>query len=557
MDDEERNRQAWARLHREQQARALRFGPRPEKERDKRRKLEPYVYGSISLAPPQELEAYLERFLPVFGRRDTLRQAELYVLGLLSGLDRKNGETMEAGVPGATQQGVWDFLVRSPWSAEALDRARVLDALQRAGCAGRPLDIVIDEVGWRKKGSHSVGVARQYLGCIGKVDNGQVAVSLHGCCEDFDLPLLGELYLTEKWAADKDRRAAAKIPEAMPFRTKPELALELLRRLSAWGLELGRIHGDAGYGDLAMLQALHADGLEFCLGVRSNARVRLPGEEWIPAVPAPPYSGHGRPREGEPARPRLHPISELHQVIPVSLWCPVVYRQGVGGEPLTREFVALRAHVVSAEANAESEELWLLLERPVTQPGTKDDLKQYVLSGPEALSLDELAQLAHRRPIIERNSYENSKQQVGLADYQGRSWGGFHHHLAMVWIALTWLMLQRRPLPPPAAPSGDQPMMRAPQSAAPASSPAQPPTLPFSSGCVPVAVAIPAPPLGPLPRQLWESVQEVHRRLCEWFAGMRFREILLTVLGAQPVAELLLVGVFPPLPALGPLPSGP
>lgn len=118
------------------------------------------------------------------------------------------------------------------------------------------------------------------------------------------------------------------------------------------------------------------------------------------------------------------------------------------GLPLTRQFVALRAHLNADGGMAASEELWLLLERSAPE----QDLKQYVVSGPATMSLDELAQIAHRRPVIERNSYENAKQEVGLDNYQGRSWIGFHHHLAMVRLALTWLILQSRPVPPPDLP---------------------------------------------------------------------------------------------------------
>lgn len=244
MDTEGRLRGAWQRLQREQQVRALRFGPRPEKPRDVRRKLEPFVFGSVSLTPPEQIATYLETFLPVFGRRDTLRQAQCYLLGLLSDLKRNNGETIEAAVPGATQQGVWDFLVRSPWSAEDLDRLRVLNAFAGAGWSGQPLDGVLDEVSWRKKGPLSVGVGRQYLGSLGKVDNGQVAVSLHGCSGLMDLPLLGELYLPEPWFADtekdKQRRQQARIPESRTFLTKPQIGLALIDRAPGLGAHLRR-----------------------------------------------------------------------------------------------------------------------------------------------------------------------------------------------------------------------------------------------------------------------------------------------------------------------------
>ena len=151
----------------------------------------------------------------------------------------------------------------------------------------------------------------------------------------------------------------------------------------------------------------------------------------------------------------------------------------------------------------------------------------------------------------------NAKQEAGLDEYQGRSWIGFHHHLAMVWFALTWLMLQRRPLPPPplsAASSSSDTPAPAPPPTEPPSLPASPVPLPLAGGtAVPVVVAIPAPSPLPLPRQLWESVQEVRRRLIEWFAGMRFREHLFAALGIARSAALLRPDVFAPLPALGPI----
>ena len=521
--------------------RKLRFGPRAERPRDVRRKLEPLEYGAVSLTLPDELRNYLETFRPVFGRRDTLQQGFYYATGLLSDLRRKNGETIEAAVPGATQQGVWDFLVRSPWSWEELDRVRVLDAFRRSGAAGQPIDGVLDEVGWRKKGSLSVGVSRQYLGCIGKVDNGQVAVSLHGCSPQIDLPLLGELYLPEAWLKDAERRKHARIPEDRVFLTKPEIGIRLIDRALDWGLVFNRIFADPGYADLDFIQALRDRNLPFCLGVKSTAVFWLPDEDWLPAVPAGPYSGHGRPRIDQPALPHLHTVADLRAGIADAHWHPVAYRDGIDGEPLVREFVALRAHLTSSEqvkagAAEAAGTVWLLLERPRAS-GAKDDYKQYVLSGPDTMTLDELALLAHRRPIIERNSYENAKQEVGLSQYQGRSWIGFHHHLSMAWLALTFLILHRNPLPPtdstPATPSQPEP----PPPAAPSSAS-------FGDTSVPLAVAPLAPEPLPRPHQVWESVQEVHRRLIEWFRGLRFREILFA-------------GRMPPLPSLGPVPLGP
>jgi len=657
-EQEQRNAQTWARLMRENALRALRFGPRPERQQKReaiwqdphKRKLEPRTFDTVSLTPPARLEQYLDRFAAVFGRRDTLRQAMLYVIGLLSGLSRKNGETMEAAVPGASQESIYNFMVRSRWSAEELDRVRVLDALDRAGGKGQPVDGIIDECGWRKKGRLSVGVARQYLGSLGKTDNGQVIVSVHLCCGEFDVPGTAELYMPEKqWGGDndasKERRAAAKVPAGWVFRTKPALALALLLRVRAWGLQLRRVHGDCGYSGLATILGLLNLGLEIALGVRGNDTVRLAQEPWLPAVPPPPYSGHGRPRQGQPSRPHLHTPDELRARLAADCWQPVAYRQDVNGERLIHEFVAVRAHVVhttkrkqpdSLPAGAESPELWLLLERPCGPgPHRPDDVKQYVLSGPDTMRLDQLAQIAHVRPLIERDSYENAKQEAGLADYQGRSWIGLHHHLAIVWLTLTWQMLMRLPLPPrppafsqpvappPSAPAGHGDGLSAnettphsqpasspapfdsasgPDPASPAdSAPAQPsadlppagaptpgtpPSDPTAATAAahPIACPDPAPPtarplaaasaataqppadpLGsipiarlassplPLPRQCWESVQQVRRSTGEWFRGMRAHELFFEAISAKAVIELLQTGALKPLPVLAPL----
>lgn len=531
---------AWARFVREEQLRALRFGPKPEQPLDQKRKLPKQDVPAVSITTPAEVEQYLSRFQRVFRYRSTLRQAMLYFLGLLSNLGRKNGETMEAGIPGATQQGVWDFLVRSPWSAEDLDRERVEHFRTACGVADRDLDIVIDEVSVLKQGKLSVGVARQYLGCVGKTANGQVTVTLHGVVDPYDLPLCGQLYLPEdEWALDAQRRKQARIPDDVPFQTKPELALRLLRRVAGWGLTIGRIYGDPGYGELNLMRQLDAQGWAYCLGIKSTFTVRLPEEPLPPTPEAPAYSGRGRPRKPPVVRPYLHTAAEVRQALPSAAWRGVPYRQGTDGRILEREFAAVR--VWPATKDRQGTALWLLLERPLDP--ASDDTKQYVLTGPESATLDELAQCAHRRPIIER-SYENAKQEVGLGDYQGRSWTGFHHHLAMVWLSMTWLHLFRRPL----LPLPDEPQASpAPSPSAP--DPAERPStsrlcLSLPTGAVFALLAVRALYALPLPRQVWESVQQVRRRLDSWFRAVIH-------------LELLLAGIRPRIPPLAQLPLSP
>ena len=292
VDDEElrKHRTVWLQQMHERAVRALRFGADVRDQRQqkreqmyddpRKRKLRPREFDAASLSPPEPVVRYLEGFRSVFKRRDTLAVAVLYVIGLLSDLPHKNGETMEAAIPGFTQEGAYRLLARGSWSAAELDRLRVLDGLDRAGCRNLPVDAIIDETSFAKKGTDSVGVARQYLGCLGKTDNGQVIVSLHLCAGDFDLPGTAEVFLPEKgWGgsdeACQQRRAAAKVPEDWVLRTKPELAVALLLRVRAWGLTLRRVYADAGYAALGMMLHLAALGLDFVLSLHTNTSVRL------------------------------------------------------------------------------------------------------------------------------------------------------------------------------------------------------------------------------------------------------------------------------------------
>lgn len=137
-------------------------------------------------------------------------------------------------------------MVRSPWSADALDEARVRHFLETTGVAGATVDVVIDEVSEVKQRRDSVGTMRQYLGCVGKTANGEVTVTLHGLVGAYDLPLCGHLYLPEEWAADAERRKQSRVPDDVVFQTKLELAHGLLERVAGWGLTIGRVFGDPG-----------------------------------------------------------------------------------------------------------------------------------------------------------------------------------------------------------------------------------------------------------------------------------------------------------------------
>ena len=523
---------------RERQARALRFGPKAEKPFDPKRKLPPQAVASAPILPQPEMHQYVQGFGSVFRRQDTLRNAEIYLLGLCSDLPHKNGETMEAAIPGASQQDIYNFLVRSGWDSQKLDQVRVQQWMRERSHEAR-LHVVVDETSVLKQGKLSVGVARQYLGCVGKVANGQVIVTLQGVWGDEDIPLTGELYLPKPWTEDPKRCRAAKVPEPVQFRTKPQIAQQLLQLIQGWGLQIAMVHGDAGYGEGKLMAALGEQGWAYCLGVRGNFTVYLSEEGIPPAPPAQPYSGHGRPRKAPQPRRPLHTADEVREAIDPAAWQRVAYRRGTNGL-LERDFAALRVHAATQDSCGD--EVWLLLERPLDP--TSDDLKQYVITSPATTSLTELAHLAHVRPRIERGSYENAKDAAGLADYQGRSWSGLHRHLAMVWLAMTWLGRYRCPLPidddPPTPPAPTGTTRPASDSASTAPMPSvdvQPQIdLRFSASEIRVCGACTGVINSrTLPRQAWESLQAVHRRFLDWCR-------------VAVIHELLLLGICPSLP---------
>ncbi len=456
---------------------------------------------------PPELAEYMAQFYDVFPRLETFENACSYVLGLLSELPRKNGEKMTEALEGiANTEAVHRLMALSPWSAEKLDELRVAHAQRVATSTAQEPALILDEVGQLKQGKASVGVKRQYLGSEGKTANGQVTVTAHYYDGHFDWPVTGRLYLPKEWAENQERRAKAGVPEDIAFATKAEIALDLVRRALAWGVPVRWVLMDAGYDDLDVLVELERLELAFCIGVKRDFMVRVPEEieQWVP----PPPARLGRPRKHVDPRsmPSVYRVDEVQAALPASIWRAITYRQGTAG-PLTKEFAAFA--VQCATTKRIGPDVWLLFERPL--PGDRGEVKHYVVSARHEITLDELAQVAHRRPLIERNSYENGKGEVGLRDYQGRSWRGFHHHLALAMLALTWLNLQRQFLPeqPPAA-----------EPPAPLAAPPPPPKLLLPLGERPLhfAVAQPSTVALPLPRQIWESVQEVHRRFVDWCA---------------------------------------
>lgn len=391
----------------------------------------------------ERFDSYLDHLSQGLGHADRHAGLRGYCTGLMLPLARKSIEPMAARVDplhaSARHQALHHFVGKAEWShTEMLRRVAqwVIPKMDfRSGGWW-----VIDDTAFPKKGRHSVGVARQYCGMLGKQDNCQVAVSISLASDQGSLPVAWQLYLPEEWACDAQRRAKAGVPEEVRFATKAQIALEQLRTLLAQGAPRHCVLADAGYGvDNAFRQALSDMGLAYAVGITSAVVVWPPG---LQPLPPKPYSGVGRPPVVPQRTDTLQPVSvkALAMSLPPQAFKTITWRQG-SNAPLCGRFAAVRVrHAGGNMGKARLRpEQWLLIEWPKAdaQPS------KYVLStlAPD-VSIDELVRVAHQRWRIERD-YQDLKQDFGLGHYEGRGWRGFHHHAALSIAAYGFLMAER------------------------------------------------------------------------------------------------------------------
>jgi SRSO17 transposase len=391
----------------------------------------------MNAAAEARLASYFDHIGAVLGNKKRRESFAVYAVGLLGDAERKSVEPLAArACPDPSRanpehQKLLHFVAESEWSDHAVRRAAAQYGLAAIGQHEAVTAWIIDDTGFLKQGTHSVGVQRQYTGSAGKVTNCQIGVSLTLATPSTHLPIDFELYLPESWANNASKRRAAGVPKDVEFRTKPELALTMLRRALLDGMPRGVLLADAAYGNSSAFRAaLRAEGIDYAVGIESTTKV------WPIGV-----------RRGQPKS-----VRELALAVGIRRYRKVTWREGTR-KPLWSWFAACRVVPCHDDGTAidEREELWLLIEWP---PGEGEPTKYTLSTLPKRTSLRALARMTKERWRTER-VYEDLKGELGLDHFEGRRFRGWHHHVSVALCCYAFIAAeQARSFPPSPARAG-------------------------------------------------------------------------------------------------------
>ena len=390
------------------------------------------------------LVAFAEDLFQSIPRKDQRRWGQTYLRGLLLDGKRKSIQPMAArltkGDPQADayalEQALQQFVNQSPWDPTPVRRRLA----ERMTAAIQPDAWVIDDTAFPKFGRHSVGVAPQYCGALGKVANCQVGVSVHAVTDQASCPINWRLFLPESWDADAERRRKAHVPQGERHRPKWQLALDVLDELAAWGLVPPVILADGAYGEVAQFRlGLEQRELPYVVQVPGTISAYPP--DVAPELAA--YAGRGRP----PVPRYLKRRSSLRQLVldaDPSAATTVTWREGADGKLLRSRFVALRVRPAGvrlrrAARGGELPVRWLLAEWPDGEP---EPVKYWLATLPAEVPLRQLVGLAKLRWRVEHD-YRELKDALGLDHFEGRSFKGWHHHVTLVSVAHAFVTLER------------------------------------------------------------------------------------------------------------------
>jgi SRSO17 transposase len=395
-------------------------------------------------AAAERLVEFHERFAPLFGKEQAQDNAFSYVKGLMVCPERKSIEPIALNVGNGNVSALQKFINSAPWDHEDIQaevQGAFVDELVPTA-ADSPIGVVgvVDESGFAKKGDHSAGVARQHNGRLGKEDNCQVGVFLVGVTPGGTALLDHRLYLPEPWCepsqAGNERRDKVHIPEAVIFQTKPQIAAGLIRQAALLGVvTLDWITADEEYGrNGEFLDELEELELRYVVEVPVNTTV------WTedPASCIPAYGGRG-PVPTRPSRASVASVSAVVSSLGPEAWQALCVGRGAKG-PLVYEFAAVRVWAV--RHGQAGPPIWLLVRRSLEPT---PEVKYYVSNAEASTPLGVLARVASTRHEVEEY-FEDAKSYLGMAQYETRSWVGWHHHMSLVGMAHLFITLTRRDL---------------------------------------------------------------------------------------------------------------
>lgn len=396
----------------------------------------------MGLSLEQRFERYCDGIVGTLSHADREQPARWYIKGLMLPGERKSVEPMAARVQPqqvrSAHQSMHHLVADAPWSDEAMLSAvahRVLPGLIGKSAA---VHWIVDDTGFAKKGTHSVGVARQYCGQTGKQDNCRVAVSLSIATQRGSVPVGYQLYLPHEWAEDQARRREVGVPDGIVFKTKPALAMQQIEAALITGYPRGVVLADAAYGDeTAWREQLTGHGLSYAVGVRPGTTVWWGAHQPLPAEALPPRR-RDWPRRRLVRDDTHQPIAlaDVARALPKQAWRTLTWREGTSG-PLSSRFA--RTRVRAAHRDRPRDEEWLIIE---WADGADEPAHYWLSNLPGAIGWQAMLDTVMGRWRIERD-YEELKQELGLGHYEGRNWRGFHHHASLCIAAYGFLMLER------------------------------------------------------------------------------------------------------------------
>jgi len=391
----------------------------------------------VDSAAEQRLAEYVDGIGRILGNRNQRAAFAVYSMGLLGDGERKSQEPIAARACGdpakvhAMQARLGRFLNDAEWNNASVRSYGVHYALREMTRHGPVRHAIIDDTGMLKQGSHSVGVQRQYTGSAGKVTNCQVAVTLTIATEHAHVPIDAELYLPESWTNDPKRRAEARIPDDVIFRTKLDLALQMIRRAIEEKIPLGIVLVDAAYGNSGGFRSeLQQLGVPYGVAIQGSTKVwQLDRQERIRGV-AVSACDLGQKLKAQKNKFRR-----------------TTWREGTGS-PLSARFAAVRvasAHDDPLVEPKHREAQWLFIEWPDNEA---EPCKYHLCNLPKTTSRKKLIRSIKERYRTERG-YQDLKGQLGFDHFEGRRWPGWHHHISVVLCCFAFVVAeQARRFPP-------------------------------------------------------------------------------------------------------------